>query len=194
MASRAFPHAEERPQGASRSTHNRNATDAFRMLFRVGMKWSRHMQKAIGFVWIVGSFGCVAAANAQTASPPAASTQFDGTYGFVSATKLTETYATRGSHRVGQCGDYTGRPLTIANGQARYPGRGRLTAAGFEGTVGPQGELAMRLAATPATRGAGASPGVEIIINGKIDSNGAVHARQMSYGCSYDLIWQKQSR
>jgi hypothetical protein len=155
---------------------------------------SKYMQKHIGWLWAAGLFGLPAAAEAQTVPPSVTTTQFDGTYGFVSATKLTETYATRGSHRVGQCGDYTGRPLTIANGQARYAGRGRLTAAGFEGTVGPQGELAMRLAATPATRGAGASPGVEIIINGKIDSNGAVHARQMSYGCSYDLIWQKQSR
>lgn len=149
------------------------------------------MQEHIGWLSIVGFFGLIAAVNAQTASPPAATTQFDGTYAFVSATKVNETYTTRVTNRLGRCGDYTGRPLTIANGQARYPGRGRLTSAGFEGAVGPRGELALRLASTPATRAAGASPGVEIVINGKIVSNGTVRARQIGYGCSYDLIWQK---
>jgi hypothetical protein len=152
------------------------------------------MPQHIGWLWILGLFGLLAAANAQTASPPTATTQFDGTYAFVSATKLKETYTTRVTNRIGRCGDYTGRPLTITNGQARYPGLGRLTSAGFEGTVGPQGELALRLASTPATRAAGASPGVEIIINGKIESNGTVRARQIGYGCSYDLSWQKQTR
>ena len=156
---------------------------------------SKYMQKHIGWLWIVGFFGLVPAANAQTVAPSAANTQFDGNYAFVSATKVNETYTTTWTTRMGQCGDIRklGK-LTIVNGQARYSGFGRVTKAGFEGTVGSQGELAMRLAATPATRGAGASPGVEIIINGKIDSNGAVHARQMSYGCSYDLIWQKEFR
>jgi hypothetical protein len=150
--------------------------------------------KQIGGLWIIGFFGLLAAANAQTPSPPAASTQFDGTYAFVSATKLNETYTTTRTNRLGQCGDYRGRPLTIANGQARYPGLGRLTAAGFEGTLGPQGQLVMRLADTPAPRGRGASPGVEIIINGQIDGHGTVHARQMGYSCSYDLVWQKEAR
>ena len=152
------------------------------------------MRKHVGWLWIAGFCGLVAAANAQPASQPAATTQFDGTYAFVSATKVNETYTTKVTNRLGRCGDYTGRPLTIANGQARYPGLGRLTSAGFEGTVGPQGELALRLASTPATRAAGASPGVEIIINGKIESDGTVRARQMGYACSYDLIWRKESR
>lgn len=152
------------------------------------------MQQHIAWLWIVGFFGLIPAANAQTAAPSAANTLFDGTYAFVSATKLNETYTATRSNRVGRCGDYRGPPLTIVNGEVRYPTRGRLTAAGFEGTVGPQGELAMRLAPTPASRGSGASPGVEMIINGKIDSNGTVHARQMGYACSYDLIWQKEPR
>ena len=71
---------------------------------------------------------------------------------------------------------------------------GRLTAAGFEGTVGSQGELAMRLASTPGTRGAGASPGIEITTRGRIDGNSTVSARQMGYLCSYDVIWRKQSK
>lgn len=151
------------------------------------------MYRAVGLLSTAGVVGLLAAAHAQTTSP-SASTQFDGRYAFVSATKLTETYTTTRTNRVGQCGDYTGRPLTIVKGEARYPGRGRLTAAGFEGTVGPQGQLAMRLAPTPATRGAGASPGVEISISGQIDRNGTVRARQMGYSCSYDLVWQKEAQ
>jgi hypothetical protein len=49
------------------------------------------MQKRIGWFWIIGFFGLLAAADAQTPSPPAVTTQFDGTYAFVSATKLNET-------------------------------------------------------------------------------------------------------
>jgi len=148
------------------------------------------MQKHIGWLWAAGLFGLPAAAEAQTVPPSVTTTQFDGTYGFVSATKLTETYATRGSHRVGQCGDYTGRPLTIANGQARYPGRGRLTAAGFEGTVGPQGELEMHVVAPPNTSNAGSAP-IDLVVNGTIDGSGTIHARQISHSCSYDFVWQK---
>ena len=51
---------------------------------------------------------------------------------------------------MGRCGDIRRMgPLTIAYGQARYSGFGRVTKEGFEGTVGPQGELTMRLADAP---------------------------------------------
>ena len=87
------------------------------------------MRKWIGWLWIVGLFGLVAAAGAQTPSPPAATTQFDGTYAFVSATKVSETYTTGATEHIIRCGDYTaGGPLTIVNGRAYY-----------EGTVGSQG-------------------------------------------------------
>jgi hypothetical protein len=149
------------------------------------------MQKHIGRWWIVGFFGLLAAANAQTASPPAAGMQFDGTYRFVSATTLNETYMTTWRTRMGRCGDIQRMgPLTIANGQARYAGFGRVTKEGFEGTVGPQGELTLKLAA-PASK---SSLGVEIITRGTVDGNGTIRARQMSRGCSYDLVWQKASR
>jgi hypothetical protein len=46
-----------------------------------------HMRRNLGWLWIVGFFGLLASANAQTASPPTTTTQFDGTYAFVSATK-----------------------------------------------------------------------------------------------------------
>jgi hypothetical protein len=38
----------------------------------------------------------------------------------------------------------------------------------------------------------GVTPGIEININGTIDGNGMVRARQMGSYCSYDLIWQKE--
>jgi hypothetical protein len=152
---------------------------------------SKYMQKHIGWLRIVGFFGLIPAANAQTASPPAATTQFDGSYAFVSATTLNETYMTTWRTRMGRCGDIRKLgPLTIANGQARYSGFGHVTKEGFNGTVGPQGELALRLAA-PASK---SSLGVEIITQGKIDGNGTIRARQTSRGCSYDLVWQKASR
>jgi hypothetical protein len=50
------------------------------------------MRKEIIWLWTIGFFGLLAAADAQTASPPAANTQFDGTYAFVSATTVNETF------------------------------------------------------------------------------------------------------
>jgi hypothetical protein len=149
------------------------------------------MQKRVAWLWIAGFYGLVAAANAQTAPPPSAGTQYDGDYAFVSATTLNETYMTTWRTRMGRCGDIRRMgPLTIANGQARYAGFGRVTKEGFAGTVGPQGELTLRLAA-PASQ---SSLGVEIITQGKIDGNGTIRARQMSRGCNYDLVWQKAPR
>ena len=148
------------------------------------------MHKAVGSLWTVGFFGLLGTADAQTSSPPAASTQFDGTYAFVSATTLNETYMTTWRTRMGRCGDIRRMgPLTIAAGQARYSGFGRVTKEGFAGTVGPQGELTMKLAA-PASH---SSLGVEIITRGTIDGNGTVRVRQMGRSCSYDLVWQKQA-
>jgi hypothetical protein len=143
------------------------------------------MQKPVGLLSITAFFGLLAAADAQTASSPAAGTQFDGTYGFVSATRVNETYAVTRSNRIGQCGDAARAnrprpPLTIANGQAQF---GRQ----FEGTVSSQGELAMR-SATPAKC---ADEGHERMIFGKIDGGGTVRARQIGYYCSHDFIWPK---
>jgi hypothetical protein len=86
----------------------------------------KHMRKHIGWLWIVGFFSLVAAANAQTASPPAPITQFDGTYAWVSATKLHETFFAAETEHIFQCPDYypTGQPLTIVNGNAQFLGNG----------------------------------------------------------------------
>jgi hypothetical protein len=52
------------------------------------------MKKHSVWLWVVGFFGWLAAADGQTAPPTAVVTQFDGTYAFVSATKMNETYTT----------------------------------------------------------------------------------------------------
>lgn len=147
------------------------------------------MQKHFGWLWIVGFFGLLAGANAQAPSPPAATTQFDGKYAFVSATKVNDTYFARATNFLRQCGDYEGGPLTIANGQALYGRLGR-----FHGTVGPEGELVMRRDSEPIGRAAGAFPGVEISIYGRIDGNGVVRVRRIDENCNYDLIWQKEAK
>jgi hypothetical protein len=149
------------------------------------------VHKSAGLLWIAGFLGLLASADAQTASPSAATAQFDGTYAFVSATKLNETYTTARTNRMRRCGDVRKvGPLTIVKGEARYSGLGPVTEAGFEGTVGAQGELAMRLASTPASK---SSLGVEMITRGTIDGNGTVRVRQIGRACSYDLVWQKET-
>ena len=139
------------------------------------------MQKNIGWLWAVGSFGLLAAANAQTPPPSTAGTPFDGTYRLVSAATVNATYTTR-KGQTGQCPDRRAGPLTIANGQAQY-----TSATGYRvrGTVGQQGELAMRAS------GPGQSQPIEIRVSGQIDGAGTVRARQTSNSCNYDFVWQK---
>ena len=141
------------------------------------------MQTHIGWLWIVGFFGLLAAANAQTALRPVANTQFDGTYAFVSSTKVNET-SRDFKNRELQCPDRSAGALTILNGAARYMGSGGRE---FEGTVASSGELAMRSSAP----GIKSRPPSEVMINGKIDANGTIRARRVTYRCSHDLIWQK---
>jgi hypothetical protein len=86
---------------------------------------------------------------------------------------------------MGECPDRRAGPLTIAMGQARY-----TSATGYQlqGTVGSQGELAMR-AIAPNTSG-GYRP-IEITVSGRIEGTGTVRARQGSSSCSYDFSWRK---
>ena len=153
------------------------------------MEKGKHMQKGRGWLWTAGFFGFIAGVNAQTASPPAASTQFDGTYAFVSATNLTETYT-----------DYSGRmiscphirtlgPLTIANGQAQYSTRNRYRPL-HEGMVGSHGELSMQTITFPGKEG----PPFQITTSGTIDGNGTIHGRLTGEHCQFDVVWQKQSQ
>jgi hypothetical protein len=148
------------------------------------------MRRGIGLLWIVGSFAVVTAVCAQTPTPPA-NTAFDGTYQFVSITRVNETYTTF-SNRSGQCPvpDPTKRrqPVTVVNGAAQWTDlRGRQ----FEGTVLPTGQLTMD-STEPSRRNR--HLGQERTVLGMIDGNGTVHARLMSRGCSYDWVLQKETK
>ena len=142
------------------------------------------MQKGVGWLGIAGFFGLLAAANAQTSSSSStAGMRFDGTYAFVSTAKVNATYVAR-TGRMGQCREPGAwHSLVIVNGRARL--------LQFEGTVGSQGELAMRSASEPAKYG---GMTIERAITGKIDGDGMVRARLITNQCNYDLIWRKVSK
>jgi hypothetical protein len=135
------------------------------------------MRRQIVPMSIIGFLGLLVAANAQAPSP------FDGTYHFVSSTKVTPMY-TSNKGDMAPCPDRTPGPLTIAQGQARY-----TTESGFElhGTVAPGGELSLRL--TPVSTG-GSRP-LEMDATGSIDARGMAVVHQRASGCRYDFAWQK---
>lgn len=154
------------------------------------------MRSGISALCSVGLTGC-AAAEAPAPMPatvpmpaaveaPAAATpgpRFDGTYVFVSLTKVHATYAQKGTNWIRPCPDTKPESLIIVNDQARYSdSHGRE----FEGTVGSQGELGMRWSA-PNKYDVPSG----VTTNGRIGGDGAVTARLMTFNCSYDLIWQK---
>ena len=144
------------------------------------------MQKNIGWLWVVGFCGLVAAADAQTPPPSTAGTQFDGTYRPVSSALVNTTYTTR-KGQTGPCPNRRAGPLHILNGQAHY-----TTATGYRvrGTVGPQGELAMRAIAPSSW----SNQPIDLSVSGTIDGGGTARVRQLSHSCSYDFVWQKASR
>ena|SRR5215472_5316098 len=127
-------------------------------------------------------------------SPPTTVTQFDGTYAFVSATNVNETFMAGGT-RPGQCPERKAESLTIVEGQARYSSR-RVNGTArliLEGTVGPQGELAMRREPEPTGRGGGIDPGLEFYAYGRIASTGTARVRQTGSRCSFEFTWQRQN-
>jgi hypothetical protein len=63
------------------------------------------MQKHIGWFCIVGFVAMLTTANAQNPSPATAISQFDGTYAFVSSTKVDQTYTNRNGPML-QCPDF----------------------------------------------------------------------------------------
>ena len=144
------------------------------------------MQRRTGLPWIVGFFGLVAAADAQPPLPSNTTTPFDGTYRFVSSARVNPTYTARNG-RMAPCPDRRAGSLHIANGQAHY-----TSATGYRlnGTVGPGGDLALRVLAPPNSSNAGSAP-LDLIVNGSIDGAGTARARQSSHSCSYDFVWQR---
>ena len=143
------------------------------------------MKTQIGLLSIIGFFGMLAAAAAQTPPASPAGTAFDGTYPLVSSAKVNQTYVTRGG-QMGQCPDRKPGPITIVQGQARY-----ATETGIElrGTVGPEGELEMRM--VPVATG-GSRPMEMRTSVAQIDGTGTIRARQIGGSCSHDYVWQKQ--
>ena len=139
------------------------------------------MQKHIAWSCVAGFFGLLASANAQVAAPSMAGTPFDGTYRPVSSANVNATYTSR-KGQTAPCPARRAGPLHIENGQARY-----TSATGYQlqGTIGPQGELAMRSA------GPGISRPIELSVSGRVDGTGTVRARQRSNSCSYDFVWQR---
>jgi hypothetical protein len=143
------------------------------------------MRMRIGLLSIVGFFGLIAAANAQTGSASTAGTAFDGTYNFMSSAKVNPMY-TALNGKMAPCPDRKPGQLTIQNGHARYAAE-----SGHEllGTIGPNGELDMRM--VPTTVG-GSRPMELRSAAAGIDNAGTVRLRQIGGACSYDFVWQKQ--
>ena len=75
------------------------------------------MPRSIGLLSIVGFFGLLAAANAQTVPAP---TVFDGTYRPVSWTKANAMYTDK-TGRMAPCPNRRPGPLHIANGEVPPP-------------------------------------------------------------------------
>jgi hypothetical protein len=144
------------------------------------------MQNHIAWSSAVAVFGLLAAANAQVPAPPAAGTAVDGTYRLVSSANVNATYTSR-KGQTAPCPPRRAGPLHIENGRVRY-----TTATGIRvrGTVGPQGELAMRASAPSSW----ANQPIDLTVSGTVDGSGAARVRQLSHSCSYDFVWQKASR
>ena len=130
------------------------------------------MRKAVGLLPIAGLFGLVAAAEA--ASP------FDGTYQVASATKVSETYVSRGGD-MGHCPDRRPGPFTVVDGIARYTTE---FGSNLAASLTPTGQFEMRYVEPDGSNA--------LRVLGEIDGNGRAYARQMGNSCSYDFIWQKQ--
>lgn len=138
------------------------------------------MWRQLGLLSIAAIFGFGAPIDAQTRSS-VPTTPYDGIYHLVSSAKVNQMYTTK-KGLMAQCPDRRPGPLHVERGRARY-----TSATGYRlrGRVDPQGQLAMRSSAP------GISRPIDINLNGTIDPNGTVHARQISNACNYDFVWQR---
>lgn len=114
---------------------------------------------------------------------PTRGNRFDGKYTFFSATNVNEWTDPSHTRRCGRMRN--AGPLVIVKGRANF-----TTAKGYlvEGTVGQQGDLAMRYPVDPEV------PGYVRPVVGRIDSNGTVRARQSGNWCSHDFTWQREPK
>jgi len=165
----------------NRTNNTCNETTNSKPQVRQAREEGRLMRKQIGLLSIVGFFGLLGTANAQTLSASSAGLAFDGTYRPVASAKVNQMYIEQKGNML-PCPERMPGPLTIVQGQARY-----TDASGdpVDGTVGPQGELAMGVAEPGGARA------MELAVRGSIAANGTVHARQEGNSCSYDFVWQK---
>jgi hypothetical protein len=167
----------------NRTNHMRNETTNSQLRQHVMKRREedRLMRRQIGLLSIVGFFGLLGTADAQTASALTAGPAFDGTYQAVASAKVNQMYIEQKGNMI-PCPDRMPGQLTIVQGQARY-----IDASGdpVDGTVGPQGELAMGVAEPGGARA------MELAVRGSIAANGTVRARQEGNSCSYDFVWQK---
>jgi hypothetical protein len=136
------------------------------------------MTKSIGWLAIGGIFSFVSAAGAQTLPLSTATTAFDGTYAFVSSTQAPPENA--------RCGNRIGGPLVVVQGRAEFTNL--LGHSHIEGTIGSQGELAMRAQLIAHAEA------FDVFANGRIDRDGTVRVRMTGPGCSYDVVWQKEHK
>ena len=136
-------------------------------------------QKTLG-LWTLGVIVLLSAQAAIVGAQTAAS--FDGTYAFVSAAKLSQTYVTR-SGDMGFCPESAPGPLYVSQGRAWY-----VSSSGrnLVGTLGQQGQFVIQVIEPRDSRP------FEMDVNGRIDPTGRAYARQRGNSCSYDLVWQKQ--
>ena len=167
----------------NRTNHMRNETTNSQLRQHVMKRGEedRLMRRQIGLLSIIGFFGLLGTADAQTVSALTAGPAFDGTYQAVASAKVNQMYIEQKGNML-PCPERMPGPLTIVQGQARY-----TDASGdpVDGTVGPQGELAMGVAEPGGARA------MELAVRGSIAANGTVHARQEGNSCSYDFVWQK---
>src|SRR6516162_2616623 len=144
---------------------------------------NRRMQKHLAWLPVAGLFGVLAAANAQTLPATAGGGSYGGNYRLVSSANVNTTYTTR-KGQTAPCPSRRAGPLHITNGRVRY-----TTATGLKvrGTVGPQGELALR-AESPSKWG---TQPIDLSVSGTVDPGGTARVRQLSHSCSYDFVWQR---
>jgi hypothetical protein len=76
------------------------------------------MPNSAGWLSLLGFLGLAVAADAQTPLSQPAGPQFDGTYAFVSSTKLTEMFTVASTGRMRPCPDREAGPLTNRKGSA----------------------------------------------------------------------------
>src|SRR5215469_15248531 len=101
MALMAIPHPEEAAHGSalcaargqaprpSRRTHSADPAEFNFFTCSQGRDTEgKHMQQHTGWMCVFAFFALLAAADAQAPASPTVSTQFDGTYAFVSGTKV----------------------------------------------------------------------------------------------------------